>query len=137
MRKLIAVVALLLVASTSKALLTRLSRIGPTFATLASWGVTPPISKDQASSIAAAGSGIRNCLSNLTFIANSTSTVRILDGGTTVYALDLAASSLLQESWDNDDMCGTANTALIVKISTGHFQATAGTQQLSYTGFTY
>lgn len=79
----------------------------------------------------AAISGERNCVSNVDVISDAGYTVRILDGGTTVYALTLAANAGMIRSWNSDDaICGTSNTAMVIKIS-------AGTYQINYTGFTY
>lgn len=130
------VTASLILSISALAAINRLSRLGPASATLTAWN-NSTASADQALSISSATANGRLCLSKMSFVANSTATVRILDGGTTVYAVDLAADTPLYEVWDNDDMCGTAATKLHVKISTGIRQTTLGSQFLNYSGFTY
>lgn len=123
---------LLLIAVSAYAGIEKLSRLGPALASLSIWSGTG----DQSVTIAAGSTGVRNCLSELTFVSSSTSTLRVLNGGTTIYAMNLAAASPLIETWAEDTMCGSAATALHIKVSTGSVNAVS-TQQLNYTGFTY
>ncbi len=75
--------------------------------------------------------GKRNCLSNVDYISDAAFTFRVLDGGTTVYALTYAAAGGAVRSWDTKDaVCGTANTAMILKISAGNYS-------INYQGYTY
>lgn len=84
--------------------------------------------------IVAAGAGIRNCLDTLDVIAAGNYTIRVLDGGTTIYALSLQANQGLVRDWTEDQaLCGTANTALSIKVTT----STAGDYNINYKGFTY
>lgn len=139
MKKLIAVV-LMLSATVAYAAFNKLSRIGPSSASLSSWA-----SAEQASTIASAGSGIRNCLSNLSLTSSANFTLRVLDGGTTVYAVDVPTTTvttggggaILNREWRDDDMCGSSNTAFIVKITTATNPIATSTQKLNYSGFTY
>jgi hypothetical protein len=135
MKKII-VLALLVVAANAYALTAKLSRLGPALATLTGWNNSSTEAAVRVT-ISAGATGVRNCITKLTFISTSTSTLRILDGGTTVYGIDLAANTLLPDDWQPEDMCGSSATALHIKISTGVRQATLSTQQLNYTGFTY
>ena len=81
--------------------------------------------------IAAAGSGVRNCLTDIDVISDAAYTLRILNGGTTVYALVLAADSGFIRSWDETQgFCGSANTLMEIYVS-------AGTNyNINYKGFT-
>ena len=128
--------ALALISIPATAAIVRTSRLGPAVATLTATNNTTT-EAGQAVTLAAV-TGQRNCLSRLNFIANSSATLRILDGGTTVYAIDLATATLVNTNFEGDDMCGTASTALIIKVSTAVRQGSApATQQLGYTGFTF
>lgn len=100
----------------------RRSRIGPTGVTTAE------------NTIASAGAGRSNCLSNLDARNQSDYTLRILDGGTTVYAVSLTSGTTIVRAWDDNDMCGTANTAMYVNISS---VSASGTLQINYIGYTY
>lgn len=82
------------------------------------------------STIAAAGAGIKNCLTNLDAYSDADFTVRILDGGTTSYSLSTSSGSVLIRSWDEDHgFCGTNNTAMYITVS-------AGNPQVNYSGYT-
>ena len=91
------------------------------------------ISTNVDTSIAAAGTGIKNCLSNLDAQANSIYTIRVLDGGTTIYAMDLSSGSSIVRSFEDGDMCGTANTAMYIRVST----VGANVLSMNYQGYTY
>lgn len=113
--------------------LERKYRIGPAAATLAGWG-----RGDQAVSISSAPASGRICLTALTYVATTTSTLRLLDGGTTVYSMALAANAVLAERWSGDDMCGSSASKFHIALSTGFFLATPNVpQNLNYTGFAY
>ncbi len=114
----------------------RTSKLGPSSSALTVWN-NSAITADQARVIVAASTGQRNCLSKMSFVATTTATVRILDGGTTVYAIDLAAAAPLYELWGEDDMCGAAATALTIKVSTAVRATPLGSQSLNTSGFTY
>ena len=95
-----------------------LSRFGPTLSTAE---VT----------LASAGASARNCLKNIDATSDNDFTLRVLDGGTTVYTLAASSGSVIIRSWDADDLfCGTANTQMQIKISNGNFR-------INYSGFTY
>lgn len=95
------------------------SRIGPTFT---AGNVT----------IAAAGAGRRNCLTDLDASSDADYTLRVLDGGTTAYTVIASSGSVLIRSWDegSEAMCGTANTALYVNVS-------GGNAAVNHKGFVY
>lgn len=123
--------------SVAHAAIERQTRIGPTSASLNSVG-----SAVQISSVNAAGTGIRNCLSDLTFTGNVKAVIRVLDGATTSYTVTVTTISgqeysLFSKHWDEDDMCGSANTGLSVTVTTAASVANVSTVQLNYTGFTH
>jgi hypothetical protein len=116
--------------------LIRQARLGP--ATGLSVYSNTTIEAAQAITLAAPSPAtVRNCLTKMSMVSSTTSTVRILDGGTTVYSMDLAAATPLYEVWDNDDMCAAAGAKLTIKISTGARLAPVSTQNANYSGFTY
>lgn len=95
-----------------------LSRFGPTRSTA---NVT----------VAAAGSGVRNCLKNLDVVSDNAYTLRVLDGGTTTYTVAASSGAVIIRAWDVDDLfCGSANTAMYITVSNGNFN-------INYAGFTY
>ena len=130
--------ALLLVAISAHALITKTSKLGPAAPTLAVWAPS-----EQAVSLASSTvSGFRNCLSKLSVSSNANVTVRILDGGTTVYHVVFSTPAVgatvhISERWDEDDMCGTAAAKLHIKLSTAALGGSASTQQLNYSGFSH
>lgn len=128
--------ASLLISVFAYAGLERLSRLGPALASLSVWA-NSGAEAAQAVNLTAGSAGVRNCLSKLTVVSNSTATVRILNAGTTVYTADIAANTPLLERWDGDDMCGSTASALHIKVSTGVRQGTLSVQSVNYTGFTY
>ena len=80
--------------------------------------------------IAAGSSGVKNCISDIDVISDAAYTLRILDGGTTVYAVALGAGEGIVRSWDAETaMCGTAATATYISVS-------AGTYNINHRGFT-
>jgi hypothetical protein len=84
-------------------------------------------------SISAGGAATRNCITNIDVISTGAYTFRVLNGGSTFYELTLGADQGIVRSWDvNDPLCGTANTAMQIKVST----SAAGTYQINYMGFT-
>lgn len=135
-------ICLLLLAAPAYAVLNRQARIGPTAATLSAWAHAV-----QANTITAGATGVRNCLSNLSVTSSANFTLRILDGGTTTYAVDVATSvvttggggAILNREWRDDDMCGTAATNFTVTITTQAGAGSSGTstQKLNFSGFTY
>lgn len=80
----------------------------------------------------AADASRRNCVKSVDVTTDTAAVFRVLDGGTTVYAVDLAANGGLVRDWDFDSaMCNAAaNTVLEMYLS-------AGTHKISYTTFTY
>lgn len=101
-----------------------LGRFGPT----ANAGValsTPAVFQIPASSTG------RNCLKNLDVTSNSSFTLRVLDDGTTVYAVDVSSGGGIIRAWDDNDlMCGSLNTAMRISVSSGSFR-------INYSGFMY
>ena len=96
-------------------------------------GYIGPTTSNSNVTIAAAGSGVKNCLSDFDVLASSVAAFRILDGGTTIYALtQLAAGQGIIRNWTEDTaMCGTANTAMYINVSSA-----AGSFDINYRGFT-
>lgn len=118
----------------------RLARLGPTSPALTGIG-----SSEQQVTLASAGTGVRNCLSHLAVTSSANFTLRVLDGGTTVYAVDVSTlvttggggGGIYDNEFQNDEMCGSAATAMYVKISTSASPVLTSTQKLNYSGFTY
>lgn len=83
--------------------------------------------------IAAAGAGIRNCLTDLDVISDANYTFRIIDGtisGTTVYAVTVSSGASIVRSWSQDTpLCGSANSMLELVVSDGN-------HNINYSGFT-
>lgn len=130
------IVLAVLMGATSAALaagISRISRLGPSAPTLAADGTG-----GQWVTIAAAGAGVRNCLSALDASSNAQSffTMRVLDGGTTAYAVDATSYSFVR-SFREDEMCGSANTAMYIKMSSVTATVLTSTQRISYSGYTY
>lgn len=103
------------------------SRFGPAIST--SW--TSPTIRN------AAGAGVRNCLSSADVQSNSFGTFRVLDGGTTIYAIDLSSGSTLIRAWDDAELCGTANTGMTVYTTTSAPAGGGGVLYQNITGYTY
>lgn len=80
----------------------------------------------------AADTAARNCLKSVDVTTDTAAVFRILDGGTTVYATDIAANGALVRDWDFESaICNaTSNTVF-------EFYLSAGTHKISYTRFTY
>ena len=115
--------------------LSKKSKIGPSAAALSSWGAA-----EQAATVGAAVSSSRNCLTSMSVSSPVFLTLRVLDGGTTVYAVDIASTTTVPQtfSWSDDDMCGTSNTAMYVRLSTAVAPvATSVAVKLNFSGFTY
>lgn len=136
MKKLLIAIGFMFASTFAFALIAKTSKLGPTAATLSAWNNTAT-DASQAVTISSAAANGRNCMKKITFIATTTSTVRILDAGTTVYAVDLAANTPLYENWEDEDMCGSTASAFRIKISTAVRATTLGSQFLNYSGFTY
>jgi hypothetical protein len=79
--------------------------------------------------IAAPGAKLRNCITSITTISDSTYTFRILDGGATDYAILLGADQGLAQDYGRDDpFCGDPNKAMYLTIDNGTFN-------INYKGF--
>lgn len=84
--------------------------------------MTPATSSSNVT-ISAAGSNLRNCLTDATVISNSTYTFRVLDGTTTSYQLLMGASQGLAEDWSiNNPFCGSPNSSMTLSIDSGTFR---------------
>lgn len=81
--------------------------------------------------VASAGTGVKNCISDIDVVSASTYTFRMLNGSTTFYAMGpLAAGASLVRSWDIDTApCGDAATAVQLKVDNGTFS-------INYNGYT-
>ena len=98
--------------------------------------IGPTSTRNANVTITAAGTGVRNCLSQLDVQAKDTlATLDVLDGGTTIYSLDLSSNTSVVRDWDFDAnaACGTANTQMEIKVST----TAGGTWIINHRGFTY
>lgn len=134
------VVILLLAATASYAAVDKLSKIGPTSPALTGVG-----NGDMTSTIAAGAAGVRNCLSHVSVTSSANVTLRVLDGATTTYAVDLATTvvttggggAIIDVRFADEEMCGTAATAMYVKLSTSSPASASSTQKLNYSGYTY
>ncbi len=92
------------------------SDIGPAFST-------------NTVTLSAAGAGKRNCLTDLTFISNSTYTINVLVGQTTFFQLLMPANTGLVKDWDiQKPVCTANNEAMQIKIDNGAFK-------INYQGF--
>lgn len=81
--------------------------------------------------ISAGATGVRNCITDIDVVSNSTYTLRVLDGATTTYALLLPSGTVFARTWDlADPFCGTAATLLKISVDNGTFT-------INYRGITY
>lgn len=83
--------------------------------------------------IAAAGTGRRNCLTELDVLSNAVYDLNVvLQSGTTIYSVSLSSGSGLVRSWDDQNaLCGAANAPIYINVS-------AGTNiDINYQGYTY
>lgn len=79
--------------------------------------------------IAAAGQGLRNCLTGFTVVSQSTYTVRVLNGATTTYALLLPATAGHAKDYTvQNALCSDPNTLLRIYVDNG-------TSNINYEGF--
>lgn len=89
-----------------------------------------PATSSAQVTITAGSSGIKNCVSDFDVISDSTYTFRVLDGGTTIYAMNLVPNAGLIRSWGRDGaICGSSATSMTLSIS-------SGTYAINYKGFT-
>lgn len=79
--------------------------------------------------IASAGSGKKNCLTDLVVISTQAYTLRILDAGTTTFALPLAANTGFIKEWPLEaSYCGSNASSMEIKVSAGDFN-------INYSGY--
>jgi len=108
------------------------SLLGP--ATVANSAATNNQAASRDLVIAAAGAGIKNCLTSLDLTAAGTGVLRVLDGGTTTYLVTVQSNGSLIRDWDEQDaFCGSNNTSMTVSFTT----STAGAYNFNYKGYTY
>lgn len=125
-------VFILWTAAVSWAILQKRTQLGPTLVDVTS--TTSETAGGQVNTLAAAGAGIKNCLTQIDLATVGASVFRVLDGGTTIYAITLAANGSLVREFDTEEaLCGSNNTRMEIKNST----SSAGTYQINYRGFTY
>lgn len=80
--------------------------------------------------ITAGSSNIKNCISDVDVISDSTYTFRMLDGGTTIYAMSIPPYTGLIRSWGRDGaVCGSNASSMTLSVSSGTFN-------INYKGFT-
>jgi hypothetical protein len=80
--------------------------------------------------ISSAGSGVKNCISDLDVSSDSQSSVVVLDGGATTYMVTISSGGGLVRSWDDQSaICGSAATAMYLNVTAGAFK-------INYSGFT-
>lgn len=103
---------------------------------MTAWGIGQDEAR-QGVTIAAQSGGKRNCLSFLRAVGTSTMTVRVLDGGTTIYAESTTAGSPAGASFDDEDLCGSVDTALHVTVSTGINQSVLDRHLLNFSRYSY
>lgn len=134
MRKLL-VVGLLLVASVAGAQSLRqfMANIGP--ATVANSATHANHAGGGTDATLAAVTGGRNCLTSLDMTSTAAAgTLRVLDGGTTIYAVLFAAGEdLIRDFEPSGPLCGTAATAMHISYTTSTF----GAYQINYVGYAY
>ncbi len=76
--------------------------------------------------------GQRQCLTELDAIATGAYTLQVLDAGTTVYALTLAANTGIVRDWSPETApCSSSGNRLEIKVST----TSVGTYQINYAGY--
>lgn len=93
--------------------------------------VIGPANSTSRVEIAAGATGVRNCLTHASAVSTSTFTFRVLDGGTTVYAIQLAANSGFVGDWNPEDpICSTAATILTLSVDSPPYQ-------INYQGYKY
>ena len=89
-----------------------------------------PANSTSQVTIPAGSTGVKNCITDLDVISDSTYTVRMLNGGTTIYAMTIPPSVGLVRSWGKDGaVCGSNETSMTISMS-------AGTYQINYKGYT-
>ena len=95
-------------------------------------GTIGPAHANESVTIPAAGTNNKNCIADLdvTSFENSNWSFHVLDGGTTIWAVDLSSDTGFIRSWDDEDaLCSSNNTALHLNITA------ATTAQINYGGF--
>src|SRR3990167_2787686 len=93
------------------------SKIGPTTAT-------------SLVSISISSAPDSNCITDVDVVSTADYTFRILNGGTTGYAIALSSGQGVVWSWDEATaICGSSNTTTYLSIS-------AGAYNINYRGFT-
>jgi hypothetical protein len=112
-------------------------RVGSTLSTsvMTSWGQVPEATQSVA--IAASTNGQQNCLSFVSAVGTSTTSLRVLDGGTTIYATAGAANAPIGGRFNDEELCGSANQPLYILVSTAARSATVDMQAMSYSGYSY
>ena len=84
-----------------------------------------------------AATGLRNCISDVSFWSEQNNTVRLLDGGTTSYVLAVTTNNATSFNLSDDRaICGTASTAFYITFSTAQIPVLQTKQWFfSYMGF--
>ncbi len=85
--------------------------------------------------VAAGGTAKINCIEYLVGYSTANYTVRVLDGGTTIYASSRLASIPHYVVFGFTPVCGSTNTAMTLQC-TGDTD-TGAAMQLNYNGFVY
>lgn len=100
--------------------------------------IGPANSRNTNVTIAAGGTGIRNCITRLITASDNLTTVRVLNGATTSYAVLVATNTIASHinSDPGEAFCGPANTAMYINISTAGTVSWT-TYDIDYQGYTY
>lgn len=110
----------------------KIANIGPS--TVANSAATNNQVASRDVALAAGAAGVKNCLTSLDITAAGTGILRVLDGGTTVYAVTIQSNGSLVRDFEKDDaMCGSNATQMFIAFTT----STAGAYNLNYKGYTY
>jgi len=86
--------------------------------------------------ISSGGSGVRNCLTEMTVVSDAAYTLTIYDGGSTampaIWEMDFSANAGITKDWPFfGALCGSKNTELSIEVSAGT------THKLTYVGYRY
>ncbi len=76
----------------------------------------------SAVTIAAPGTGLRNCVTDFTVVSASTYTFRMLDGNTTSYVVLMPAAGVLSKSFGiHNPWCVSSNNPLKLTVDNGSY----------------
>jgi hypothetical protein len=102
---------------------------------MTSWGVGQEAT--QAVTLAASSAGAKNCIKSIVAVGTSTGSLRVLDGGTTVYATVGSSYTTMGGRFDDEELCGSNGAAMYITFSTAARATTLDSQVLSFSAYTY